>query len=107
MCCGTPSSPASSPIVRKARSLLRIGEAIRRSVAASYPLAHDLTGAEGEHATRRDRHLDAGLRIAADPFALVAKDEAAEARYLHILPIGEGGTHVVEDALDDSRRIGA
>ena len=78
-----------------------------RSAAAGDPLAHDLTGAEGEHAARRDRHLDAGLRIAADPLALVAQDEAAEAGNLDVLPVGQRVAHMVEDALDDAGRFGA
>src|SRR5689334_9421006 len=106
MCWGTPRSLASSPIVRKACSLLRIGSAIQGLPGPGDPLAHDLTGAEGEHAARRDRHLDAGLGIAADPLALVAQDEAAEARNLDVLAVGERGAHMMEDALDDARRLG-
>src|SRR4051812_45009735 len=77
------------------------------SAALGDPLAHDLTGAEGEHAARRDRHFDAGLRVAADPLAFVAKDEAAEAGDLHVVAVGQSGAHMVEDALDDPRRFGA
>src|SRR5688572_8111519 len=89
MCWGTPSSPASSPIVRKACSLLRLGSAIGPSARAGDPFAHDLAGAERQHPPGRDRHLDAGLGVAADPLALVAQDEAAEAGNLHILSVGE------------------
>src|SRR5437868_14284189 len=106
MCWGTPRSLASSPIVRKACSLLRIGSAMRVLPGPCDPLAHDLAGAEGEDAAGRDRHFDAGLRIAADPLALVAQDEAAEAGDLHILTFGQRVTHMMKDALDDARRFG-
>src|SRR3546814_7009298 len=56
-------------------------------------VAHHLAGTEGEHAARRDRHLDAGLGIAADPFALVTQDEGAETRNLEVLAIGERAEH--------------
>src|SRR5436189_3806837 len=105
MCCGTPRSAASSPIVRKARSLLRLGCAMPPLSGAGDPLAHDLAGAEGEHSARRDRHLDPGLGIAPDPLALVAQDEASEAGNLDVLPIGQRGAHMVENALDDARRF--
>src|SRR5215213_8193156 len=92
-------------MVRKACSLLPVASATD-SAALGDPLAHDLTGAEGEHSARRDRHFDARLRIAADPFALVAQDEAAEAGDLDVLPLGQSVAHMVKDALDDSRRFG-
>ena len=58
------------------------------------PVAHDLAGAEGHHPARRDRHFDAGLGIAADPLALVAQDEAAEAGNLDVLALGQArGTY--------------
>src|SRR5438105_189382 len=107
MCCGTPRSSASSPIVRKARSLLLWDSAAKGSAGAGDPLAHDLAGAEGQHPPRRDRHFDAGLGIAADPLALVAQDEAAEAGNLHILAIGERAAHMGENALDDAGGFGA
>src|SRR5438067_5899395 len=98
MCCGTPSSPASSPMVRKAWSLFAVAVAITTpSGALGDPLAGHLAGAEGEHPPRRDRHLHSGLRVTADPLALVAQDEAAEAGDLDVLPLGECGAHMVED----------
>src|SRR3954469_19429098 len=107
MCCGTPRSFASSPIVRKARSLLRWDSRTKGSAGAGDPLAHDLAGAEGQHAPRRDRNLDPGFGIAADPLALVAQDEAAETGDLHILAIGERAAHMGEHAFDDAGRFGA
>src|SRR6478672_27440 len=106
MCCGTPRSLASSPIVRKACSLLRIGSAMQGLPGPGDPLAHDLAGAEGEDAAGCDRHFDAGLRIAANPLALVAQDEAAEARNLDVLPFGQSVAHMMENALDDPGRLG-
>jgi hypothetical protein len=83
MCCATPSSADSSPIVGRRPGLFG---GRHPAAALGDPVAHDLAGAEGHHAARRDRHFDAGLGIAADPLALVAQDEAAEAGNLDVLP---------------------
>ena len=48
-------------------------------------VAHDLAGAEGHHPPRCDGDFDARLGVAADPLALVAKDEGSKAGHLHIL----------------------
>src|SRR3546814_7795272 len=87
-------------MVRNALSLLP-GASAKGSAAVYNPLAHDLAGAERKDSARRDRNLDSGLRVAADPLALVAQDEAAEARNLHVLAVGQRMTHMVEHALDD------
>src|SRR5205814_4702866 len=71
------------------------------------PLAHELAGAEGHTPARRDRHLDAGLRIAADPLALVAQDEGTEAGNLDVLSLRQRMAHVVQHALHQARRFGA
>src|SRR3546814_18696939 len=92
-------------MVRKALSLLP-GASAKGSAAVYNPLAHDLAGAERKDSARRDRNLDSGLRVAADPLALVAQDEAAEARNLHVLAVGQRMTHTVEHALDDIGGLG-
>src|SRR3546814_13131294 len=92
-------------MVRKALSLLP-GASAKGSAAVYNPLAHDLAGAERKDSARRDRNLDSGLRVAADPLALVAQDEAAEARNLHVLAVGQRMTHMVEHALDDICGLG-
>src|SRR3712207_3649254 len=95
MCWATPSSCESSPMVLNAPGdfspvAMRL---LRDSVA------HDLAGAEGHDPARGDRHFDAGLWIAADALALVAKDEAAEAGDLDVLALGQRVTHVEQYAL--------
>src|SRR3954470_8110042 len=97
MCCGSPSSCDSSPIVRRAPGSFCPAMANARALPGN-PVAHDLAGAERHHASRCDRHFDAGLRVAADPLALVAKDERSEAGHLHVLPLGERMTHVMKHA---------
>src|SRR3954468_16190069 len=71
------------------------------------PVAHDLAGAEGHHAARRDWHFDAGLRIAADALTLVAQDEGAEAGDLHVRAVSQRVAHVMEHALDQARAFRA
>ena len=44
---------------------------------------------EGQDAPRQDRHLDPGLRVAADALALLPHEEGAEGRDLHRLAGGE------------------
>src|SRR3954452_12204285 len=105
MCWATPSSCDNSPIVFRAPGSFS-PVATRRS-ALGDPVAHDLAGAEGHHPARRDRHFDARLRVAADALALVAQNEGAEARDLHILTLRQSVAHVMQDALDDVRRFGA
>src|SRR5690242_12722029 len=104
MCWATPSSCDNSPIVRRAPGSLSAGT---EALALRDLVAHDLAGAEGHHPPRSDRHLDAGLRIASDALALVAQDEGAEARNLHVLPFGERMAHVVKHPLDHARRFRA
>src|SRR6476620_8259429 len=102
MCWATPSSCDNSPIVRRAPG--SFWPAACKRLAPRDPVAHDLACAEGHHSARRDRHFDAGLRIAADALALVAKDEGAEAGDLHVRAFGQRMAHVVKHALDDARR---
>src|SRR4051812_36476195 len=95
-------------MVRKAWSPFALAVATATpSGAPGDPLAGHLAGAEGEHPARRDRHLDARLGVASHALALVAQDEAAEARDLDVLAVGQSRAHMVEDALDDPRRFGA
>src|SRR6476661_2189805 len=101
MCWATPSSSDNSPMVLNAPGSLPALTFLFRDL-----VAHDLAGAERHHPARRDRHFDAGLGIAADPLALVAQDEAAEARNLDVLPFGQSVAHMMEDALDDPGRFG-
>src|SRR5512138_3981873 len=102
MCCATPSSDESSPIVLKAPGAFS-PVAIR--FLPGDPVAHDLACAERHHTPRRDRDLDAGLGIAAHPLTLVAKDEAAEAGDLHVLTIRQCVAHVVKDTFDELSRF--
>src|SRR3982750_1477001 len=105
MCWATPSSCDSSPIVLRAPGSL--SPAAMDCLAFGDSVAHDLARAEGHHSARRDRHLDPGLGIAADPLTLVAQDEGAEARNLDVLALRERVAHVVKHALDDVRRFGS
>src|SRR3712207_4951787 len=103
MCWATPSSTESSPIVLKAPGALSpvAMQLFRDSVA------HDLAGAEGHHAARRDRHFDTRLRIAAHALTLVTQDEGAEARNLDFSAFRKCMAHVVQHAFDETRRLGA
>src|SRR5690242_5889492 len=102
MCWATPSSCESSPMVLRAPGAF---SAVATRLLPGNPIAHDLAGAEGHYAPRSDRHLDAGLRVAADSLPLVAKDEGAEAGDLHVRALGQRMAHVVQDALDEPRRL--
>src|SRR5688500_13177676 len=104
MCWATPSSEESSPIVLKAPGAFP--PVACAATLPGDPVAEDLAGAEGHHPPRRDRHFDAGLRIAADALALVTKDEAAKAGDLHIFAVGERMAHAMQDSLDELRRFG-
>src|SRR3954451_10565528 len=99
MCWAPPSSCDNSPMVLRAPGAFS-------TVATLYlpgnPVAHDLAGAEGHHAARRDRHFDACLRIAADAHTLVAQDEGAEAGDLPVRAVGERVAHGMEHALDQA-----
>jgi hypothetical protein len=66
-----------------------------------------LAGAEGEHAAGRDRHLDAGLGIAANAFRFVTQEEGSKAGYLDVLAIGQSIRHQIEDRFDHRERIRA
>src|SRR5678815_1828321 len=99
MCCGSPSSCDSSPIVRRAPGSFCPAVANSRALPGD-PVAHDLACAEGHHPARRDRHFDARLGVPADTLALVAEDEGAEAGDLDVLSLGQRMTHVVKHALD-------
>src|SRR5690606_7004739 len=70
-------------------------------------VAHDLAGAKRHDPPRRNRYFDPGLGIAADPLSLVAQDDGAKARNLHILALAGRMAHVMEHALDDPRALGA
>eukprot|EP01136_Pigoraptor_vietnamica_P003763 Opistho-1_new@33399 len=103
MCCGRPISCASSPIVRKASGFLSIAPLsgpMLMSSPVDDPGAQHLAGTERQHPAWRDRHLDTGLGVAADTLALVAQDEAAKARNLHILALGERFAHMAENLFD-------
>src|SRR5258707_12579175 len=99
MCCGRPVSRESSPIVRKALAALSGPPGMLVSARADDAIAHHLARAEGQHAPRCDRHLDARFRIAADAFALVAEHERAEPRNLDVLALRERVAHMVEHLL--------
>src|SRR5438105_10633094 len=105
MCWATPSSVDNSPIVFNAPGAF--SPAATRGSALGDPVAHDLACAEGHHAPRSDRNLDAGLWVAADPLTLVAQDECAESGHFHILADGERVAHVVKHAFDHASRFGA
>src|SRR5215210_4440564 len=105
MCWATPSSCDSSPIVFNAPGSLF--PAATRGSALGDPVAHDLTGAEGHDAARRNRHFDAGLGVAPDPLAFVAQDERAESGHLHIRSDRQSVAHVVQHTFDHAGRFGA
>src|SRR5690242_6462943 len=104
MCWATPSSCESSPMVLRAPGAF---SAVATRSLPGDPVAHDLAGAEGHHAPRSDRHLDARLRVAPDALALVAQDESSKAGDLHVGAFGERVAHVVENALNHAGRLGA
>src|SRR5690606_24847933 len=54
-----------------------------------HPILEHVRRAEDQHPPGADRHLLAGLRIAADALALLTHEEASEGRDLHRLAPGE------------------
>src|SRR5262249_34296145 len=87
-----------------ARALLRLA-AVRLVIVDT--LLEDRRGFEHHHATRRDRHLGAGLRIAADTLAFLAYDERAERRELHRLAPLEAIGDLLQHEFHQRGRFGA
>src|SRR5678815_2773814 len=75
--CG-PQRPACANLSGLPPGLLRASIRIRID-----PLLQDRGGLEHHHATWRDRHFLAGLRVAADALPLLAHHERAERRKLY------------------------
>src|SRR5262249_273520 len=70
-------------------------------------LLQDGGGLEDHHATRRDRHLGAGLGIASDALPLLADHEGAEGRELHGLAALEAIRDLFEHEFHECGGFGA
>src|SRR5436305_4723020 len=60
---------------------------------------------EADRLAGGDRHLDAGLGVAADALLAVADLEDAEAAKLDALAVAERGLHGFDDGIDGLRRL--
>src|SRR6202140_976514 len=76
-------------------------------VLAVDPLLQDGRRLEHHHATRRNRHLGAGLRVTADTLAFLAHHERAERRQFHRLALLQTVGDLFQHQLDEGRRLRA
>ena len=98
--CARESEPGRLPVPR-----LRSPSDARRAIVD--PRLQDVRRLEHHHSARKDRNLDPGLRIAADPLALRADDERAEAGELDGFSARGRVADLVQHRLDELRRFGA
>src|SRR6478735_2709809 len=104
MCCGRPSSVATSLIVRNAPSALAEGSP---TSAANDAVAQRLACAEGKHTARCDRHLYARFRITPDALRFVPQDEGAEARNLDVFALRQALAHMLDHLFDQAGALRA
>src|SRR3954449_12966351 len=71
------------------------------------PLLQDRRWLEHHHAARRDRHLGAGLRIAADALTLLAHHEGTERRQFYRLALLEALGYLFQHQFDEGGRLRA
>src|ERR1700704_2036384 len=71
------------------------------------PLLQNSRRLEHHHATRRNRHFGAGLRITADTLAFLAHHERSERGQLHRLTLLEAVGDLFQDQFDKSGRLRA
>src|SRR5271167_1214198 len=110
-------SSATSLMVRKAsgalskcsllycfgiRTLVGLAFAVAGVVTVD-ALLQDGRRLEHHHAARRDRHFGTGLRIAADPLALLAHHEGTKGRKLHRLALLEAIGNLLQYQFDKRR----
>src|ERR1700704_4577410 len=88
-CFLTPSSTATSPILRNAsaafdkanpppKKIFRLLGRVAPDQAGVDALLHDVAGPEHQHAPRRDGHFLARLRVTPDALSLLANAEGTE-----------------------------
>src|SRR5690348_8254093 len=93
----------SDTIMRKIGVSLVFIAAIDGYMLAIDPLLQDCRRLEHHHATRRDRHLGAGLRVAADALTFLAHHERAERREFDRLALLQAVGDLFQHQLDKSR----
>src|SRR4051812_40416022 len=87
--------------------VLVVGALAGAIAVAVYPLLQNRRRLEHHHAARRDRHLGAGLRIAADALALLAHHEGAERRQLDRLALFQAVGDLFQHQFNEGRRLRA
>src|SRR5262245_2826917 len=117
-CCGRSRSSATSLMVRNASGALSTPVTPTRAAPALLMLATVFTTGvdalledggwlEHHHPTRGDRYLFSGLRVATNPFPLLAHHERSERRQLHCLAPLEAVGDLLENQFHEGGRFGA
>src|SRR3979411_414161 len=86
--------------------LVGLVAAVTGAVAVD-PLLQNGRRLEHHHATRRNRHLGAGLWVTSDTLTFLAHHEGTERRQLHRLALLEAIGDLFQDQFDEGRRLPA